>query len=253
MPAIGATTSVIGVKISCGSNPESKGIDGKDESHIWISFRFPDMPPVQVEIPMYGRQHPKKEEGEAGDNTAEAATRLTAALRSQVESGNITQEQADGILVEEREDPNPKGGEGGKDYYCRIVLEGVGSIDGGSDNGKIRVSGHAGGPVAAGGGGGGGPEPIPVPEDEFGRPLPGWGPGLERLPYPPKGGKCPKDRMRDMDKESRTDEERFLEDSPSSEEQEEEWENWAGDPSRQPGDEREYPDGQWRNQTGNIN
>jgi len=155
-------------------------------------------------------------------------------------------------MVEEREDPNPAGGPDGKDYYCRIVLEGVNSIDGGSDYGKIRVSGHAGAPAVAAGGGGGGPEPTPVPKDRYGRPLRGWGPGLERLPYP-KGGKCPKGRLRDMEKESEVHEKRFLEDSPSSEEQEEEWEDWAGDPSRQPGDERQYPDGQWRNQTGNIN
>jgi hypothetical protein len=234
MHKIRATTSVIGIKISCSTIPGADGLDG-EESHIWISFRFPYRPPVQIKIPVYGRNDDSKEEGEGGDTTEDAAIRITAALRSEVDNRNISDAEAAGIIVEERKDAS---GPTDNDHYCRIVLEGVASIDGGSDYGKIRVSGHFGGAVDVGGA---------VPRTQTGQPRSGWGPGRQPLPYKEPG--CPKGRIRDLGTEDVTDQARMKEDSPSAEEQEEEWEEWA---ASHPGETREYPDGQWRNQTGDI-
>ena len=142
----------------------------------------------------------------------------------------------------------------------RVIIPGAHSVDGGSDVKKIRVFGQCPVPEQAESGG---PD-LPPDDNPFadskGKPYKGWGPGVQDFPQCPELGQPPIE----MDKPKKSSEKgkkpevkgdaddrsRIRAASPSAEEQEDEWEEWAANPDSEA--ERDYPDGHWRNRTGRI-
>lgn len=141
------TRSVIGMTVSCSSNEQSAGIDGSNNTKfpwfVWISFKFPDAEPVQIRVPVLGKEDTP--EGSPGHNNKDIAGGIANGMESAYKAGQITQAQYyDAIQVESTEVDNAKGGKDGQSYYLRVTLEGVESIDGGTDCPKIRIAGIAG-------------------------------------------------------------------------------------------------------------
>ena len=132
------TRSIIAMKISCSQAKEGAGIDGTKGGggdllpwYLWVSFKFPGSEPVQIQIPIFGSKDTPK--GEPGDNNQDIGEKIQLGLEQAHKDGKLTHKQYHGVHVESKETPNPRSGPDAKHWYCRVVVDGVQSIDGGTD------------------------------------------------------------------------------------------------------------------------
>lgn len=191
------TTGIVGFKISCGAERGESGFDG-DLAYVVLSFQVQGEEPVQVVVPLFGKNYrgfgaPKgigrRAKPRTGETTKELAGRLSQALAGAMAKRGKKPPfpfhfEARTIYTEKRLNPRKRGGGGGGggsraqgtggggfkisyDYLLRFVVPDAKNVDAGVTGGKGKILTIGFSPSPPKGGGAGlrpdRPPPPPAP------------------------------------------------------------------------------------------
>jgi len=140
------------IHVECSApNEASKGLDGKKDARIWISWTCagktgpdgkPDKTPAMVSVPVFARDA----HGGEGHDAVDIAESLAVEIKSQWGKG-VSPTEAAQVGISTKEVPHPAIKRTGKkarlDSFAKVDFVNVDEIDAGSCHGKVEI--YAGG------------------------------------------------------------------------------------------------------------